>query len=141
MTNLSIQAAIGAFFFFVLSLGWLGWAWVDSDSTKSWTPTPAKVMHRDTARGFDRSKHRVRNIRGWLTTVSYRFNDVEYESVVDEYLSDSNVTIYVNPDNPMAIVATAGVRMQDIARPIIATTGTGLFGLVILLMWFSPKED
>ncbi len=127
--------AFGTFVVFVASSLWLYFAWSSGSKTSEWTPTTAQVISTD----VDRTVRR--RIEGWLTTITYSVEGVQYEAVVDEFLDGKTATVYVNPANPAQVVGKAGVRVQDLGRPIIATVGSGLFAVVLLLIAFSPKED
>lgn len=133
--NTMAKYALGTLVVFVASSIWLFLAWSSGNKTNGWNPTQAQVVANDmqeTVRGRP---------AGWLTTITYSVDQQEYEAVVDEYLVGNAVTVFVNPDDPTDVVGKAGARIQDMGRPIIATVGSGLFALVLLLIAFSPKED
>ncbi len=127
--------ALGTLAVFIISSVWLFVAWSSGNKTKSWIPAPAQVLKNDVR------KTRRGKLAGWLTTVVYEVNGIQYEAVVDEYLVGDDVTVFVNPENPMDVVGKSGARIQDLGRPIIATVGSGLFAIVLLLIAFSPKDD
>ncbi len=130
-----IKYAFGTLVVFIASSIWLFVAWTDGNKTSSWNPTPAQVLKND-ARETLRGKP-----AGWLTTIAYEVNGTPYEAVVDDYLVGNNVTVFVNPENPSDVVGKSGARIQDLGRPIIATVGSGLFAVVLLLVAFSPKDN
>ncbi len=78
---------------------------------------------------------------GWLTEVSYEVDGIPYEAVVEEYLVGNEAPIYVNPEDPADVVGKQGARIRDLAKPLIAAVGSGLFAIVLLLIALSPKED
>jgi hypothetical protein len=127
--------AFGTLLAFVASAIWLFLAWSNGNKTTAWTPVTAQIVSNDmqeTVRGRP---------AGWLTTIKYSVNGNQYEAVVDEYLVGKEATVYVNPSDETEVVGKAGARIQDMGRPIIATVGSGLFAIVLLLIAFSPKED
>ena len=120
---------------FLISAIWLFSAWSGGNKTNHWTPVPAQILSNDTQ---DSIRGRP---AGWLTTIAYQFNGLQYETVVDEYLLGESATVYVDPNGPTMVVGKPGARMQDMGRPLIATVASGLFALVLILIAFSPKED
>ncbi|MEZ6094943.1 MAG: DUF3592 domain-containing protein [Pirellulaceae bacterium] len=127
--------ALGTLAVFVASAIWLYLAWASGNQTNSWNPTAAKVISNDTQKTIGGRP------AGWLTTITYDVDGQTYKADVDEYLVGNQVTVYVNPNDPTEVVGKAGARIQDMGRPIIATVGSGLFGVVLLLIALSPKED
>lgn len=120
---------------FIASLLWLYFAWAHANRTNGWTPAPAKVI------SIDKQRRRHGRPAQLLSRVSYSFEGKKYEAIVDEYLLDQEVTVYVNPDDPSEVVGVAGARMQDVGRPLIFTIASGLFAVVLVLIAYSPKED
>ncbi len=130
-----VKYALGTLVVFIASSIWLFIAWSNGNKTNAWTPTVAQVVSNRVQRTFRRRP------TGWLTTITYTVDDDQYEAVVDENLLGKEVTVFVNPADPTAVVGKAGARIQDLFRPIIATAGSGLFAIALLLIAFSPKED
>ena len=127
--------ALGTLVVFILSAGWLFLAWSSGNKTNSWDPTTAQIVEngiQETITG---------QTAGWLTTITYSVDGIEYVADVDEYLIGKDVTVFVNPEDPMDVVGKAGPRMQDMGRPMLATVASGLLAVVLLLIAFSPKED
>ena len=132
---LMAKYALGTLIVFMASAIWLFLAWSSGNKTTEWTPVNAQIVANDmeeTIRGRP---------AGWLTTITYSVDGNQYEAVVDEYLLGKQATVYVNPVDASQVVGKSGARIQDLGRPIIATVGSGLFAIVLLLIAFSPKED
>ncbi len=119
---------------FAVGCSWLGFAWVRGNRTYDWQEVPATVVEVD----LDRPGSRRGTIYGWETTVRYRANGKQYESIVNEFYDKNQVTVYINPDDPTHVVATRGPLIQHMAPPILLTVVSGLFGIVLLLIALSP---
>ena len=130
--------ALGTLAVFLISSVWLFFAWSNGNKTTSWKEIDAQLLGvevQETIRGRP---------AGYLSFVSYEVTGVEYEAVVDEHLygdEDGNTKVFIDPDDASQVVGLTGPRMQDMGRPLIATIGSGLFAIVLLLIAFSPKED
>ena len=130
-----VKYALGTLVVFIGSSIWLYLAWANGNETNGWDAVPAQVVSnsaRKTVRGRP---------SGWLTTITYEVDEIQYEAVVDEYLVGKTATVYVNPSDPTDVVGKPGARIQNLGRPVILTVGSGLFAVVLLLIAFSPKED
>lgn len=127
--------AFGTLVVFIASAIWLFLTWSSGNKTNDWNPTTAKIVSNGTQETIG-----GRTI-GWLTTITYTVDGNQYEAGVDEYLVGKEATVFVNPADPREVVGKAGARIQDMGRPIIATVGSGLFAVVLMLIAFSPKED
>ena len=127
--------ALGTLAVFIVSAVWLFLAWSSGSKTNDWDPTTAQIVANNVQESLGGRPS------GWLTTITYEIDGNQYETVVDEYLIGKEATVFVNPDDPTDVVGKAGARMQNMGRPIIATVGSGLFAIVLLLIAFSPKED
>lgn len=125
---------ITALLFFVGAL-WLYFAWVDGQRTVNWPAVQAKSLGVRSERGFGNE------LRDLATQVEYKVGSKVYQAVVDEYLLGDEVTIYVNPDDPKDIVGKTGATLQATWFPIMLCIVSGVFGLVLLIIKFSPKED
>jgi hypothetical protein len=134
-----VKYALGTLLVFLASSTWLFLAWSSGNKTNDWTPTPAKVIRNEMQESIN-SRGRTRPA-GWLTTIEYEVDKVQYEAIVDEYLVGNEATVFVNPENPADVAGKAGARIQDMGRPMVATIGSGLFAIVLLLIAFSPKDD
>jgi hypothetical protein len=73
--------------------------------------------------------------------VNYTVDGVVYLAVVDEYLVGSNQEVFVDPNNPASVVGKQGATIQATAYPLIATVGSGLFAVFLILIAVSPKGD
>ena len=80
-------------------------------------------------------------MRDLATRVKYMVGSKVYHAVVDEYLLGDEVTIYFDPDDPKDIVGKTGATLQATWFPIMLCVASGVFGLVLLIIKFSPKED
>lgn len=127
--------AFGTLAIFIASSIWLCLAWSNGNKTAGWNPTTAQII------GNDMQESIRGRPAGWLTTITYMVDGNQYQTVVDEYLIGEEATVFVDPEDPTNVVGKAGARIQDMGRPMIATVGSGLFALVLLLIAFSPKED
>lgn len=120
---------------FAASLAWLFMTRAHCNRTHEWVNIKASVLKNDVHKSSDG------NIEGWATTVQYRVDDVQYEAVVDEYLVGNTVDVFVDPKDPTSVVGIQGAPIQKMLPPIIVTVGSGLFGIVLLLVAMSPKDD
>lgn len=127
------------FIVFVASAIWLFMAWSGGNKTKSWVPTTAKILKNDMSE--IRGEYGRTQPAGWLTTISYTVGGNKYETVVDEYLVGSEATVFVDPNDPTRVVGKSGATVQAMGRPLLATIGSGLFGVLLLLIGLSPKDD
>lgn len=127
--------ALGTLVVFLASSTWLYLAWANGNKTNDWDATTAQIISNDVQETSDGQP------AGWLTTIAYVVDGTEYYADVDEYLIGDSATVYVNPDDPAEVVGRAGARIQDMGWPIIATFGSGLFAVVLLLIAFSPKDQ
>lgn len=127
--------ALGTLFVFFLSGIWLFVAISRGNDTHSWTPVEARVTEARAQRSLGRGPKRI------LTTIEYSIDGIEYETTLAEILVGTNVTVYVNPSDPTDVVGEPGFQVQMYGRPLLATIGSGLFAVVLLLIAFSPKED
>lgn len=132
-----VKAALGTLAVFLASSIWLYLAWSHGNRTHAWTAVPADVINND----MKESLHSRSQPRGWLTTVAYTVDGQEYVAVIEEYLVGSNQQVFVDPDDPTSVVGKQGPTIQAMGRPIIATVGSGLFAVVLVLIAVSPKED
>ena len=126
----------GSVFAFIACLVWLAVTWNAGNRTNSWLRVSANVVKNDVESSVDDNE-----FYGWKTTIEYSVNGKRYEAIVDEYLIGENVAVYVNPDNPSAVVGKPGFRIQDGFKPIVATVFFGLFSLVLLLIKLSPRDS
>lgn len=129
------KTAIGTSVVFLACLGWLGMTWIHGNRTNDWNVVPATVVHNDM---YETELGRP---DGWATTVRYRVANVDYETVVDEYLIGDDVNIFVDPKDATSVVGKPGARIQSLGAPLIATVGSGLFGLILIMIAIIPKED
>lgn len=127
--------ALGTLFVFILSSIWLIVAISRGNDTHTWTPVEATVVEARAQRSIQRGPKRI------LTTIEYSFDGIEYKTTLAEILVGSRVTVYVNPEAPTDVVGEQGFQVQVYGRPLIATIGSGLFAVVLLLIAFSPKEE
>ncbi len=81
-----------------------------------------------------------RKFGGFVSTIEYQYDGVDYKSKLPEYKL-GKIEVFVNPLEPTEVVAERGATMVTLARPIIGTVGSGLFAIVLVLIYFSPKED
>lgn len=120
---------------FIASLAWLYTAWSFGNRTKSWTPVTAEILDNDMQETVTGEP------AGWITTISYTVDELQYEADVDEYLVGKEATVFVNPEDPKQVVGKSGARIQDMVYPMAASIGSGLFSIVLLMIRLSPKED
>lgn len=79
--------------------------------------------------------------RGAISKIRYQVEGEEFEATLNDLVYGPKATVYVNPNDPTQVVAKRGVTTKSVARPMILTVASGLFGVVLCLIAFSPKED
>lgn len=129
------KAAIGTLVVFLICGGWLYLAWSDGNRSNDWVRVDAEVTNIS-----QEKTTRRRGLSGFVSTVVYQFDGADYESKLPEY-KVGKIAIFVNPHDPNEITAEKGATMVTLGRPIIGTVGSGLFAVVLLLIYLSPKED
>ena len=136
-SKLLIKTALGTLTVFFGSAIWLFIAWSNGNRTNQWKKVPAVVIKNDVQESAD-DRHQP---LGWKTTVTYTVAGKDYSAIVDEYLVGGNQVVYVDPNDPTSVVGKPGPTIQAMARPLIATAGSGLFAIVLILIAVSPKEE
>ncbi len=134
VTNMLRIAAPTTIVVFCGSAIWLLATWLYGNRTKDWTPLPAVVLSENIKLG------RGRSFWGWDCTVSYSCNGDTYTKVIDRFPFGAT-EVYVDPDHPSSAVGRRGATIQLLFIPLIAVVGSGLFGLVLALIAFSPVDD
>ena len=130
-----VKALVVTFLVFVLSACWLYFAWARGERTNDWIVTDAKSL------GITKARRDELSDIEWATRVEYAMNGKVYQGVVFEYLLGEQVIVYVNPDDPTEVVGKTGASGQMTLAPLLITVASGLFGIVLLLVKLSPKDD
>ncbi len=133
-TNMLRIAAPTTLVVFCGSAIWLIATWLYANRTNDWIPLPAVVVGENIKLGPRQS------YRGWDCTVNYSFNGNAYTKVIDQFPFGAT-EVYVDPDDPTSAVGRRGATIQLLFIPLIAVVGSGLFGLVLALIAFSPVDD
>ena len=128
------KAALGTLVVVLVSSVWLYMAWSNGNRTSSWAAVAAHVENNDI------EKNARGRMQGWATTVSYTVDGVEYVAVVEDYLVGTT-EVYVDPNDPTAVVGVRGASLRDYGRPLLLTVGASLFAVVLTLIALSPKDD
>ncbi|MDB4534665.1 DUF3592 domain-containing protein [Vicingaceae bacterium] len=137
----NVKLAFYAYMTFVVAIicaTWVGFAIVNGNKTYDWQPTKAKVVKIGQKRGAIQRN----TFAGFYAVVKYQFESKEYTvTLYDEYKPESETTVYVNPDDPSQIVADQGPQFRDMGIPVIVGSVALLFGIALVMIKLSPKED
>ena len=126
---------LGTVIAFVSSLAMLLTIWQYQRRTLAWEPVSIEIASSEIAHFRERRFGRV-----WTATVNYSHNGTSYTKTMHDLPFNAS-QIYVNPDDPNIAVGEQGPTIRVLFVPIIAVSATGLFGLVLLLIKFSPTDD
>lgn len=130
-----IKYLLGAVAVFSVSSFWLYLTMSSGYATNNWVATPATI-------GIGQADRNLRDRQmGLETPVTYKFEGVIYDKVVQEFLVPGKGTVYVNPNDPSQVVGVTGPCLQNFGRPMILTIVSGLLIVVLGLIALSPKDD
>jgi len=128
----------------LVSVAALGVAVSRGVRSNDWLPVPAVITRGTGGFGSSRAKLRFR----WRTVkVNYTFDDTEFEKRVALFSSlegserGTNLTVFVNPENPDELSSEKGFLACDYAIPMSCTIGSIAFLIVLLCIIYSPTDD
>jgi len=112
--------------------------------SNDWLPVAAVITRGSGGSRSSRAKFRFR----WRDVkVNYTFGDAEFErrvtlfSTLEGSERGTNLTVYVNPENPKELASEKGFMACDYAIPMSCTIGTIGFLIVLLCIIYSPTDD
>lgn len=109
-----------------------------AEQTKSWPSVPAAIWN------VERHEHSYSEYHGsyytYTTTVWYEIGGKKYKKKFGRRLTGP-VRIFHSPSDPSDCVLEPGVESENTNLAFFGALFLGLFGVVVLLIGFSPTSD